>query len=289
VPRQTVGSPAVGDLHVDLDARHGPFAGVLQPESIAAYAAATNDTNPRARAGEVVPPTYPVVLVFDAQYAANTVVPREVFTSGRNGVHGEHEVLLHRPLVAGEPLTTWSEPFAIRTTRAGTRVVLHMEQYGADDGLAVEQWWTTFFPGSDLLADAGPEPPDHTFPDAARAHPVGSTTGHVDLDQPQRYAEVSNEWSAHHFDLESARRAGFDHLFAHGLCTMAMCTHAVVGMVADGDPARVRRVAVRFASPTRLDEDLTVDVYEIDRTAYAFEATCAGAAVIKHGRLELFA
>src|SRR6476619_4157370 len=177
MPRQTVGSAAVGDLRVDLDARHGPFAGALEPESIAVYAAATNDPNPRARAGEVVPPTFPVILVFDAQYAANAVVPSEVFRSGRNGVHGEHEVRLHRPLVAGEPLTTWSEPFAIRTTRAGTRVVLHMEQYGADDGLAVEQWWTTFFPGSDLLADAGPEPPDHTFPDAARAHPVGSSTG----------------------------------------------------------------------------------------------------------------
>ena len=287
--RQTVGSPAVGELPVDLDARHGPFAGALRPESIAAYAAATNDRNPRTRTGAVVPPTYPVVLVFDAQYAANTVVPSEVFASGRNGVHGEHEVLLHRPLVAGETLTTWSEPFAVRTTRAGTRVVLHMEQYGADDGLAVEQWWTTFFPGRDLLADAGPEPPDHTFPDAARVHPVGSTTAHVDLDQPQRYAEVSNDWSAHHFDLASARQAGFDYLFAHGLCTMAMCSHAVVGMIADGDPSRVRRVAVRFASPTRLDEDLAVDVYEIDPTAYAFEATCAGATVIKHGRLELFA
>ena len=61
-------------------------------------------------------------------------------------------------------------------------------------------------------------------------------------------------------------------------------------MVADGDPSRVRRVAVRFASPTRLDEDLTVDVYDASerRACYAFEATCAGAPVIKHGRLELF-
>ncbi len=279
----------MGDLHVDLDARHGPFTGALDSASIAAYAAATNDTDPSSLAGEVVPPTYPVILVFDAQYAANSVVPREVFESGRSGVHGEHEVLLHRPLVAGETLTTWSEPFAIRNTRAGTRVVLHMEQYGADEQLAVEQWWTIFFAGSDVLADAGPEPPDHTLPDAAREHVVGSSTRHVDLDQPQRYAEVSNDWSPHHFDLEAARRSGFDYLFAHGLCTMAMCTHAVVAMVADGDPSRVRRVAVRFAAPTPLDEDLTIDVYEIDPRAYAFEATCEGAAVIKHGRLELFA
>ena len=110
----------------------------------------------------------------------------------------------------------------------------------------------------------------------------------MDLDQPRRYAEVSNDWSAHHFDLEMARRSGFDYLFAHGLCTMAMCSQAVIAMVADGDPSRVRRIAVRFASPTRLDEDLTVEVYEVEPLICAFEATCAGAGVIKHGRLELF-
>jgi acyl dehydratase len=278
----------VGDLQVDLDARHGPFPGVLDRETIGRYAAATNDNDPRTLAGDAVPPTYPVILVFDAQYAANAVVPRAVFESGRSGVHGEHEVLLHRPLVAGESLTTWSEPYAIRNTRAGTRVALHMEQFDADDTLVVEQWWTIFFAGSDVLADAGPEPPDHTFPETARDHPVGTATQHVDLDQPRRYAEVSNDWSPHHFELAAAQRSGFDYLFAHGLCTMAMCSQAVIAMVAGGDPARVRRVAVRFASPTRLDEDLTVDVYEVDPSTYAFEATCAGAAVIKHGRLELF-
>jgi acyl dehydratase len=219
-----------------------------------------------------------------------------VYRSGRNGVHGEHEVLLHRPLVPGEVLNTFSEPFAVRNTRAGARVILHMEQYGADGALAAEHWWTIFFPGCDELADVGPEPPDHTFPETARDHLVGSVTQHVDADTATRYAEVSNDWSAHHFDLESARKAGVDHLFAHGLCTMAMCTQAAVGMVAGGDPSRVRRVAVRFASPTRLGADLTVDVYDArtDLTdgsgagVYAFEATCADAAVIKHGRLELF-
>ena len=64
--------------------------------------------------------------------------------------------------------------------------------------------------------------------------------------------------------------------------------------MADGDPSRVRRVAVRFAAPTRLDEELTVDVYDAGTSeiegdgVYAFEATCAGTAVITHGRLELF-
>ena len=278
----------MGDLHVDLGSRHGPFTGTIDPDLIARYAAATNDVAVATSGGRAVPATFPVLLVFEAQYAANAVVPRVVFESGRSGVHGEHDVVIHRPLVPGEVLETWSEPWAIRNTNAGTRVVLHMDQYDAPGDLVVEQWWTIFFAGSDALADGGPEPPDHTFPDAARAHPVGSVVQHVDADQATRYAEVSNDWSAHHFDLDAARNSGFDYLFAHGLCTMAMCTQAAVGLVAAGDPARVRRVAVRFASPTRLDADLAVDVYEVDAHTFAFEAICAGATVIKHGRLELF-
>jgi len=277
---------------IDLDQRHGPFVGTLDPSVIAQYAAATNDTNAPVVAGDAVPATFPVILIFDAQWAANAAVPKSVYQSGRNGVHGEHEVLMHRPLVPGETLETFSEPFAVRNTRAGARVVLRMEQFGTDGALAAEHWWTIFFPGCDELADVGPEPPDHTFPEAARDHLVGSVTQHVAGDIATRYAEVSNDWSAHHFDLESARKAGVDYLFAHGLCTMAMCTQAAVGMVAGGDPSQVRRVAVRFASPTRLGADVTVDVYDASTSegtgVYAFEASCAGTAVVKHGRLELF-
>jgi acyl dehydratase len=277
---------------IDLTPRHGPFAGTLDPAAIHQYATATNDTNAPVVAGTAVPATFPVILIFDAQWAANAAVPKSVYQSGRNGVHGEHEVLVHRPLVPGEAIETFSQPFAVRNTKAGARVVLHMEQFGADDVLAVEHWWTIFFPGCDELADVGPEPPDHTFPDAAREHPVGSVTQHVDVDAATRYAEVSNDWSAHHFELDAARKAGVDYLFAHGLCTMAMCTQAAVGLIAGGDPSRVCRVAVRFASPTRLGADLTVDVYDAGASAgpgvFAFEATCAGAAVVKHGRIELF-
>jgi acyl dehydratase len=278
----------VGDLETELGTRFGPFAGTLDSDLVRRYAAATNDAGAAVRAGTAVPATFPVLLVFDAQYAAHSEVPRRVFESGRSGVHGEHDIVMHRPLVPGEALETWSEPWAVRNTAAGMRLVLHMEQFDHEGELVVEQWWTIFFAGNDALADVGPEPPDHTFPEAARTRPVASVVGHVDLDQATRYAEVSDDWSAHHFDLDAARGSGFDYLFAHGLCTMAMCTQAVVAAVADGDPSRVRRVAVRFASPTRLDEDLTVDVFQIDADTFAFEATCAGATVIKHGRLELF-
>jgi acyl dehydratase len=272
---------------MELGARHGPFPGTLDPETIAAYAAATNDTAPAVRAGRAVPATLPVILVFAAQAAANGDVPAAVYEQARTGVHGEHDIVLHRPLVPGETIETWSELAGVRRTRAGTRVVLHMDQYDADGALVAEQWWTTLFLGTHLLADVGTEPADHTFPEGARQHPAGSATQRIDIDAARRYAEVSGDWSAHHFDLDVARAAGVDYLFAHGLCTMAVCTQHAVRLVASGDPARVRRVAVRFASPAPLGADLTVDVFAAGPSTYAFEASCGEATVVKHGRLEL--
>ncbi len=189
----------------------------------------------------------------------------------------------------------------MRNTRAGARVILHMEQYGTDGGLAAEHWWTIFFPGCDELADVGPEPPDHTFPEAARGHLVGSVTQHVDADIATRYAEVSNDWSAHHFDRESS---------AAGSMVSTTCSPTAsarwrcarrpqVGMMAGGDPSRDAPGAeCRYlrhpldstpTSPSTCTTRARVEERAKEpKASSAFEATGAGAAVIKHGRIELF-
>ncbi|MFY9917618.1 MAG: acyl dehydratase, partial [Mycobacterium sp.] len=78
-----------------------------------------------------------------------------------------------------------------------------------------------------------------------------------------------------------------DFVFAHGLCTMAICTHRLLRLLGVDDPGRVSRVAVRFASPTPLGRDLTVNAYGIDDRSFGFEAVCDGTATITNGRLEL--
>ena len=273
-------------LRVDPQ-RHGPFPGALEPELIAAYADATADTTPAVIAGEAVPVAFPIIVAFEAEEQARADLPAAIWDRVRGGVQGEHDVVLHRPLRPGERLDTWTELSTVRTVRAGTQVVVHFEQFDSDQRLAVEQWWTMVLLGLDGLDDLGATPAEHRFPDAARAAPIGTTRQHVADDTARRYAEVSGDWSAHHFDIEVARSAGFDYLFAHGMCTMAMCTHRVLDMVGVDDPGRVRRVAVRFASPTRLGEALSVSAYRIEQDSFAFEAFSRDAAVISHGRLEL--
>lgn len=272
---------------VELGARYGPFPGTLDADTIRAYAAATNDPNPQCRDGRAVPPTFPVLLIFEAQNAANAAIPRAVIAEARAAVHGEHDIVLHRALVPGEHLDTWSALRGLRATSTGTRVVMYMEQLDRDGRVAVEHWWTLFLAGVTVGSDGGDEPPEHTFPDPARVRPVATTVTHVDADQAQRYGAVSSDWSAHHFDPAVAQATGFPEVFLHGLCTMAMCANRGVEVLAGGDPARVRRVAVRFASPTFLDRDLSTAFYEIEPSSFAFEAECGGATVVKHGRLEL--
>jgi acyl dehydratase len=274
-------------LAVDQVSRHGPFSGYLDAERIAAYAAATGDKTPSVLAGQSVPAVFPVILTFSAQQAANGDVPAEAWSVAQGGLHGEHDLVLHRPLTPGESLQTWSRISAVRTVRAGTQVVLYMEQFDADGVLAVEQWWTTVLLGLHDMANFGTTPPDHRFPDRAYARHLGPAVHHIDEQIVHRYAEVSGDWSAHHFDIAAARASGFDFVFAHGLCTMAICAHRVLGLVGIEDPGRVARVAVRFASPTRLGADLVVDAYPISAESFAFEATCNGVKTITHGRLEL--
>jgi acyl dehydratase len=274
-------------IAIDPVSRHGPFPGRLDAERIAAYAAATGDETAAVLAGEAVPAVFPVILAFDAQEAANRDLPAAAWRQARGGVHGEHDIVLHRRLIPNESLDTWSQISAVRMIQAGTQVVLHIEQFDAQGRMAVEQWWTTVLLGLHSLADLGSMPRSHRLPGSARNNLIGSVTQHLDQKVAHRYAEVSGDWSAHHFDIEAARVSGFDFVFAHGLCTMAICVHRVLGLVGVADPGRVRRVAVRFSSPTPLGADLTVDAYGINLRSFAFVATCAGATTISHGRLEL--
>jgi acyl dehydratase len=267
--------------------RRGPFAGCLDVDFVQRYAAATRDPSAVVQAGTAVPPVAVVTQIWDAQNAGrDAAVPAKLREQMKGGVHGEHDVVLHRPIVPGEPLRVWVEGQGARPAGRNSLVTLRYTMLDGDDALVAEQWWTTVFLG--VTCDPTGEPaPEHAFPETARERPIGTYTVDVDLDMARRYAEVSGDWSAHHFDLDAARVSGFDRLFLHGLCTMALCAQGVVELAAGGDPERVRRVAVRFATPTFLGERLDVRLYDAGSPGVAFEADSAGATVVTHGRAEL--
>ena len=209
-----------------------------------------------------------VTQIFAAENAARPeLVPAAIRGGATGGVHGEHDVALYRPTVPGELLRTWVAAHGMRPAGRNALVTLRYETRDVTDAVVAEQWWTTVWLGVSCEPTGDP-PPEHTFPKEARSRPVAEHTVHVDHDMARRYAELSGDWSAHHFEG--------DRPFLHGLCTMTLCAEAL--------PQPLRRVAVRFASPMFLGEELHVQVYDAGALGYAFEATSAGATVISHGR-----
>jgi acyl dehydratase len=270
-----------------MQERTGPFEAELSAELIRDFAVATSDDNPRYLAGEAVPPTLLSTLIYQAQAASmGELIDPGVLAAARSGVHGQHEILLHRPLRVGERLTSFVEPFSLRPARSNLRVTFRHPSFDENGQLVAEQWWTTVLLGTSS-APAGPEVPDHSFPGLDRTSPLATDAVTIDAEMVQRYAEVSGDYSAHHFDLEAARRSGMEGVFLHGLCTMALCARAAVRTVAGGDPDRVRRFGVRFAQPAFLARDLEVRLFGLDEGRFALEASCDDSPVIRNGLVEL--
>jgi acyl dehydratase len=273
-----------------LGTTYSPVTTVIDGERARAYAAATNDPNPAYEAGKVAPPVFGVVPVWGTLFeVVGDVVPPE---AALFVVHGEQDMHFHQPLVPGRSITTTSSPHSVRVGGSGTRLTVAIASADAETGEPVlTQYVTLFIRGMSDGESGGPAKPPHDFPEGARASPVGTFSVHVDEDQTYRYRDASGDKMPIHVDDEVARSVGLPGIIAHGLCTMAMCSQAVIATVAGGDPTRLRRLAVRFAANVFPGNDVVTTVYEAGEAAgtrvYAFEAVSNGALVVKHGLAEV--
>ncbi|MGH9211358.1 MAG: MaoC/PaaZ C-terminal domain-containing protein [Acidimicrobiales bacterium] len=270
---------------------YGPRTATIDGDRAKLYAAATNDDNPAYTSGKVAPPVFGVVPTWECMaLAVAEVVPPE---AALFVLHGEQDMHFHQPLVPGRAITTQSEAFSVRVGGSGTRFTVKVDS--VDDETrdpVLTQYVTLFIRGMADGDSGGPDKPGHDLGDDVRSRPVGELAIHVDDDQTYRYRDASGDHMPIHVDDEVARSVGLPGIIAHGLCTMAMCSQTVIRTTADGDPTRVRRLAVRFAANVFPGNDVVCTVYGAGTAAeglraYAFEATSAGEVVIKNGRAEV--
>ena len=262
---------------------------VIDPERAKAYAAATNDPNPLYADGTYAPPVFGVVPTWAAMgLAVADVVPGDALMMI---VHGEQDMHFHQPLLPGTKLTTTATAHSVRVGSSGTRYTIEVESKGDAGEPVLTEYVTMFIRGMSDGESGGPDKPSHEI-DLASATEVGTFSVHVDDDQTYRYKEASGDNMPIHVDDAFAKQVGLPGIIAHGLCTMAMCSQAVVQLAADGDPGRIKRLAVRFASNVFPGSDVETTVYavapdEAGNVTYAFEATSNGATVIKNGLAEV--
>ena len=279
-----------------LGTSYGGTTEVIDPERAKTYAAATNDDNPAYSAGKYAPPVFGVVPTWGTMgLAVADVVPPEALMLI---VHGEQDMHFSQPLVPGRLLRSDAEAYSVRVGGSGTRFTIKVTSVDNEtDEKVLEQYVTMFIRGMSDGESAGPDKPDHTFPDESRQkEKAGQLTVHVDDDQTYRYSQASGDMMPIHLDENMAKSVGLPGIIAHGLCTMAMTSQAVIKTVADGDPARLTRLAVRFSKNVFPGDDVTTTIYEAGpgevggqkHRSFAFEATSSrGDLVISNGRAEI--
>ncbi|MDO8732320.1 MAG: MaoC/PaaZ C-terminal domain-containing protein [Actinomycetota bacterium] len=269
------------------------YQAYVDADAVLAYALATNDPNPLCNTGEVVSPLYTATLVVNGfRSTMSGAVPSGAITGTRASVHGMHDVHYFAPVIPGTRVLCTGRHFAVRQTGAGVAITTELDVLDLDHQLLVRHYWTGMDVGATVDGEFGEAPPEHLFPDSARAKPIDSFIMDVTADQGFRYGGASGDRNDHAINDEAAQAEGFPSKIVQGLCTFAMCSGAVLKLVGEGDPARLTRLAGRFSSPVFPRQQLKVDLFDAGVSAagkqlVAFEAASNGTTVVKHGRAEL--
>ena len=244
--------------------------------------------------GELAPPVFGVVPVFDAMAAASaSLIPSDYMMFI---VHGEQDMHFHQPLRAGPGRCPPRHAATrVRVGGCGTRIVMQGRLGRREHGRAASSPSTSRSSCARMSdgESGGPDKPSHDFPEAARANPVGDPyVVHVDDDQTFRYRDASGDQMPIHVDEDFAKNVGLPGIIAHGLCTMAMTSQAVIQRPAAATPPGSS--GSRCASPptcspatTSRSSSTTPAPSTVAAKAYAFEATSKGDVVVKNGWAEV--
>lgn len=255
-------------------------------DAIRAYAAATNEDNPAFTGDDPVgPPAFPIVPV-QAAFAMALFDP-ELEVNLMRLVHGEEDHVLLAPIRPGDTLTIEARLDSVEVKESGETFTVASTLTNQDGAVAAELRSLLFVRGSGSRTKGPAEEP------TPAPNYVFTAVQTVDENQTYRYAEASGDHNPIHIDPEFARNAaGLPGIILHGMATMAFASKAILDAVAGGDPARLRRIKVRFSKPVFPGETLTtrgwVESKEGDVTTYGFETLNGrGSPVLRNGIAEV--
>ena len=185
-------------------------------------------------------------------------------------LHGSQRIDTHRTIPVQGEATSSSKVAAVYDKGKAAVVVLRTEVADADGPLWTGESQLFIRGAGGFGGERGPsermELPDRT-PDRTVECPIRE-------DQALLY-RLSGDSNPLHADPEFAKLAGFDKPILHGLCSYGMALKAVVDSELDGDVARVRSYATRFAGVVYPGETLRVRMWKLDAGRIQVTATAA--------------
>jgi acyl dehydratase len=247
----TVAGTEVGALSTSLDARW-----------MMAYAAGLGMDDARyydtlAKDGPIAHPLFSVCYEWPAVLALRAKAVRESWAL--LGVHSTHHVIIHRPPMAADRLLTRAQIIVVRPSRAGTLVVARLSTVDRNGRPVTTTDYGSVYRGVATEGEARvqteplvrPVPPASAEPRWSAPVAVGARAAHV-------YSECARIWNPIHTDIAVARSAGLAAPILHGSATLALAVSQVIEQDLDGDPTRVREIAVRFTGLVFMPSTVTV-------------------------------
>jgi acyl dehydratase len=226
-----------------LGKRYDGGEALVEAEHIVAFALATNDENPSYfGTNALAPPIFHMRLFRDL--VLEILLDPELSLDVMRLVHGEHDVSFFAPIRAGDRVAVGASLDHVAEKATGTVVVLRYTAHIR--GEPVLEARSSFFVrrSSPRVEDGHRRSTPSTRGEAEIERRID-----VGLDQSYRYAEASLDSNPIHVQPEVARAVGFDDVILQGLATMAMTGAGAIWALAEGDPLRLERFAVRFVRP----------------------------------------
>lgn len=263
-------------------------------EATRAYALAVNDENPAyfdedTRAGLIAHPMFVIVAAAPSEIQPlsdeKLTGPSDEFF--RRMVRGDNDITWNEVIQPGDVLTSSSVVSGVEQKSNGE--LLRIDVSLRRDGREVARVGCGYFLRSD-------DPKTNPKGAGSSPQPRGPVVHAVDMtvaaDQPRRYAEASGDRNPIHLDEQTARLFGHPGIILQGSCTMAFTAKAVIDQFCDGNPARLKRLRVRYARPVMPGDTVTTIFWRLeDNTAqlrYGIESKKQdGTVVIKNAYAEI--
>jgi acyl dehydratase len=229
-------------------------------------------------------PTFAVVQGYNAYVLRRP----ELGITWSHVVHGEHGVVLHKPVAPEGTVIGRSRIVDVIDKGEGRGALIYSERRIIDKPsgeLLATINQTTFCRADGGFGGAKRDtPPPHAVP--ARAPDAV-----VDLPTRPEMAliyRLSGDVNPLHADPEYARAAGFPRPILHGLATFGAAGHALLRNLCGYDPARLTAMAGRFSAPVHPGETIRTEIWR-DGGVASFRARVVERDVvaIDHGRAEV--
>ncbi len=273
-------------LNFDLAGKtYDPVTEEVSADAIAAYAAASRIDNPRHEVGPDQVPSliFPVATGLPLMGAVISD-PELNVENPLMIVHGEEDIVHHRPMKPGETLVSTPSLESVEDKGKGATFVAKVATKTPDGEIVTEQWATIFVRGAGSGAER-PSLPSTESPE--RNDQVTSFIKHVDEGMPPDYAAASGDHNPIHLDPAIATAVGLPGVINHGLGTLSLVSGGLVDELAGGDPRGVRRIQVRFTEMVLPGSDVTTTVWESSDDSFVFETVRPDGTTVMVGLVEL--